>query len=185
MLHHQATTELEQGLTVAVGQLIEDGPPGGIGKGLEHVQDDSIGKWLLACQARGGHLFGFALRSSPTGSSAIWISGDTVLYDGVRSIAGRIDVDIAVIHLGAVQFPVTGPFRYTMTARDAVEVCALIRPRVAIPVHYEGWRHFHQGRTAIEREFAAGSGRRRSQPPVAVDRITHRHPPAVERMTLP
>jgi hypothetical protein len=44
VLHQQASTELEQGLTVAVGQLIEDGPPGGIGKGLEHVQDDSIGK---------------------------------------------------------------------------------------------------------------------------------------------
>jgi hypothetical protein len=24
----------------------------------------------------------------------------------------------------------------------------------AIPVHYEGWRHFKQGREAIEREFA-------------------------------
>ena len=101
-----------------------------------------------------GDAIGFALRSSPTGSSAIWISGDTVLYDGVRSMAGRIDVDIAVIHLGAVQFPVTGPFRYTMTARDAVELCALIRPRVMIPVHYEGWRHFHEGKASIEREFA-------------------------------
>jgi hypothetical protein len=53
VLHQQATTELEQGLTVALGQLIEDGPPGGIGKGFEDVQDDSIGKWLLACQVRG------------------------------------------------------------------------------------------------------------------------------------
>ena len=24
----------------------------------------------------------------------------------------------------------------------------------AIPVHYEGWKHFKQGREAIEREFA-------------------------------
>jgi hypothetical protein len=56
VLHQQASTELEQGLTVAVGQLIEDGPPGGIGKGLEYVQDDSIGKYLLACQGRRGHL---------------------------------------------------------------------------------------------------------------------------------
>ena len=36
----------------SVGQLIEDGSPGGIGKGLEHVQDDRIGKSSLACQAR-------------------------------------------------------------------------------------------------------------------------------------
>ena len=44
VLHQQATTELEQGLTVALGQLIEDRPPGGIGKSLEHVQNDKIGK---------------------------------------------------------------------------------------------------------------------------------------------
>ena len=47
----------------------------------------------------------------------LWISGDTVLYDGVREVAERLDVDTALIHLGGVQFPVTGPLRYTMTAR--------------------------------------------------------------------
>jgi L-ascorbate metabolism protein UlaG (beta-lactamase superfamily) len=41
-----------------------------------------------------------------------------------------------------------------MTAKDAVELCGLIRPRTAIPVHYEGWKHFKQGREAIEGEFA-------------------------------
>ena len=37
---------------------------------------------------------------------------------------------------------------------DAVELCRLVRPRTAIPIHYEGWKHFRQGRQAIEREFA-------------------------------
>jgi L-ascorbate metabolism protein UlaG (beta-lactamase superfamily) len=41
-----------------------------------------------------------------------------------------------------------------MTARQAVELCRLIRPRTAIPIHYEGWKHFREGRGAIEREFA-------------------------------
>jgi hypothetical protein len=30
----------------------------------------------------------------------------------------------------------------------------LIRPRTAIPIHYEGWKHFRQGRQEIERELA-------------------------------
>ena len=85
----------------------------------------------------------------------LWISGDTVLYDGVREVAERVPVDTAPLHLGGVQFPVTGPVRYTMTARDAVELCRLVRPRTAIPIHYEGWKHFRQGRAAVEREFAA------------------------------
>ena len=80
----------------------------------------------------------------------IWISGDTVLYDGVRQVAERLDVDIAILHLGEVQFPITGPIRYSMTAANAVELCAAVRPRVAIPVHYEGWSHFHEGRAAID-----------------------------------
>jgi L-ascorbate metabolism protein UlaG (beta-lactamase superfamily) len=44
-----------------------------------------------------------------------------------------------------------------MTARDAVELSSLIRPRQVIPVHYEGWKHFSQGRAAIERAFATAS----------------------------
>jgi L-ascorbate metabolism protein UlaG (beta-lactamase superfamily) len=52
-----------------------------------------------------------------------------------------------------VRFPVTGPVRYSMTAREAVELCRLVRPRTVIPVHYEGWTHFRQGRGAIQQQF--------------------------------
>ena len=85
----------------------------------------------------------------------LWISGDTVLYDGVREVADRLEVDTALLHLGGVRFPVSGPLRYTMTAEEAVELCALVKPRTAIPIHYEGWKHFRQGREAVEGVFAA------------------------------
>jgi L-ascorbate metabolism protein UlaG (beta-lactamase superfamily) len=100
-----------------------------------------------------GDVVGFAMRWDGQEHGALWISGDTVLYDGVREVARRLAVDTALLHLGGVRFPVTGPLRYTMTARDAVELCRLMRPRIAIPIHYEGWSHFHQGRDAIEREL--------------------------------
>lgn len=76
------------------------------------------------------------------------------MYDGVREVAGRVEVDLALLHLGGVRFPITGPLRYTMTAADAVELCRLIRPRTVVPVHYEGWQHFRQDRAAIEAVFA-------------------------------
>ena len=82
-----------------------------------------------------------------------------MLYDGVREVADRLEVDTALLHLGGVQFPVSGPLRYTMTAKDAVELTGLIKPRTAIPIHYEGWKHFRQGRTAIERELATAPPR--------------------------
>jgi L-ascorbate metabolism protein UlaG (beta-lactamase superfamily) len=101
-----------------------------------------------------GDVIGFALRWEGQAHGVLWISGDTVLYDGVRQVADRLEVDIALLHLGGVRFPVTGPVRYTMTARDALELCRMLAPRVAIPIHYEGWKHFRQGREAIEREIS-------------------------------
>ena len=100
-----------------------------------------------------GDVIGFVLRWDGQENGVLWISGDTVLFDGVRQVADRLQIDTAVLHLGGVQFPITGPVRYSMTAKDAVELCGLIRPRTAIPIHYEGWTHFKQGREAIEREL--------------------------------
>lgn len=100
-----------------------------------------------------GEVVGFALRWEGQEHGVLWISGDTVLYDGVREVADRLEVDTAIVHLGGVKFPVTGPLRYTLTAAEAVELCCQIRPRTVIPIHYEGWKHFRQGRDAIEAEF--------------------------------
>jgi hypothetical protein len=94
-----------------------------------------------------GEVTGFALAWPGQEHGALWITGDSVLYDGVRRVAGRLQVGTAILHLGCVRFPVTGPVRYSMIAQEAVELCRLVRPRTAIP-------HFHQGRDAIERVFA-------------------------------
>jgi L-ascorbate metabolism protein UlaG (beta-lactamase superfamily) len=102
-----------------------------------------------------GDVIGFGLEWAGQEHGALWISGDTVLYGGVREVADRLDVGTALLHLGGVQFPISGPLRYTMTAGDAVELCGLIEPHAAIPIHYEGWKHFRQGREAVEREFGA------------------------------
>jgi len=101
-----------------------------------------------------GEVIGFALRWEGQRHGALWISGDTVLYDGVREVPDRIDVGTALLHLGGVRFPVSGPLRYTMTGAEAVELCGSLRPHTAIPIHYEGWKHFREGRETVERELA-------------------------------
>jgi L-ascorbate metabolism protein UlaG (beta-lactamase superfamily) len=100
-----------------------------------------------------GQVTGFAVRVGD--GPVLWISGDTVLYGGVRQVADRFDVDVAVVHLGAVRFPTTRSLKYTMTAADAAVLCAQLKPRAIVPVHYEGWSHFSQGRAAAEADFAA------------------------------
>ena len=75
-----------------------------------------------------GDVVGFALRWEGQEHGLLWISGDTVLYEGLEEVARRIDVGLAIVHLGGVRFPVSGPVRYTMAARDAVKLCALMQP---------------------------------------------------------
>lgn len=92
-----------------------------------------------------GPVVGFALTSPALPDGALWITGDSVLHDGIRAVAERVRVDVAVVHLGGVRFPLTGPLRYTMTAAEGRALVQQVRPRVAIPVHYEGWSHFRDG----------------------------------------
>jgi L-ascorbate metabolism protein UlaG (beta-lactamase superfamily) len=102
-----------------------------------------------------GDVIGFAVKRSGADEVAVWVSGDTVMFEGVREVARRMTVDVAVLHLGAVRFGVTGPVRYTFSAREGAELVDLLRPRVVVPVHYEGWSHFREGRSVIEPALAA------------------------------
>ncbi len=73
----------------------------------------------------------------------------------------------ALLHLGGVRFPVTGPLRYTLTTPRAVDLCRVLRPRTALPVHYEGWSHFHEGRRTVEAELAKAPADIRARFPVS------------------
>lgn len=101
-----------------------------------------------------GDVIGFSLEWAGQRRGTFWISGDTVMFAGVRHVAGRLRVGTAILHLGGVRFPITGPLRYTMTATDAVGITRLLRPHTVVPIHYEGWSHFQQDRSEIERAFA-------------------------------
>jgi L-ascorbate metabolism protein UlaG (beta-lactamase superfamily) len=102
-----------------------------------------------------GDVIGFALRWDGQQHGELWISGDTVLYAGVRDLATRLTIGTAIVHLGGVRFPVSGPLRYTMTAGDAVDLCGELEPHTILPIHYEGWKHFRQGRDEAKLAFDA------------------------------
>ncbi len=102
-----------------------------------------------------GHVVGFALRWEGQAYGDLWISGDTVLYKGVREVAQRLKVGTAIVHLGGVRFPSTGPALYTMNAKQAIELCGEIQPQTILPLHYEGWKHFREGRDKVEAALAA------------------------------
>ncbi|HEX4109482.1 MAG TPA: MBL fold metallo-hydrolase [Solirubrobacteraceae bacterium] len=105
-----------------------------------------------------GTVTGFSLRWEGQEHGALWITGDTVLYEGVREVANRMDVGTAIVHMGGVTFWwLSGPLKYTMTAKDALELCELVKPHAIVPIHYEGWRHFTQRKNEAEKVLSGSS----------------------------
>jgi L-ascorbate metabolism protein UlaG (beta-lactamase superfamily) len=83
----------------------------------------------------------------------LYLSGDTVMYRGVEEVGRRFDVDVALLHLGGVRFPISGPARYTMTARAARRAIESLQPRLTVPIHFEGWSHFREPEAAARAEL--------------------------------
>ena len=71
----------------------------------------------------------------------IYLTGDTLMYDGVREIARRCpDVHLAVVHLGGTRLP--GGMIVTMDGEQGVELLETVMPRRAVPVHYDDYDVF-------------------------------------------
>jgi hypothetical protein len=60
-----------------------------------------------------------------------------------------------MLNLGAARVPVVGPFHLTMTAEESVETARAMPEAVVVPLHFEGWAHFSEGRQQIAGAFAA------------------------------
>ncbi len=70
----------------------------------------------------------------------IYITGDTLMHEGIGAIAGRFpDVDLCLIHLGGTR--IAGVL-LTMDARQGIEALRVIAPREAIPIHYDDYTVF-------------------------------------------
>jgi L-ascorbate metabolism protein UlaG (beta-lactamase superfamily) len=108
-----------------------------------------------------GFLLTSAERAEAPGTPAIYVSGDTVWYDGLEEIARRADVRVAFLFMGAARVAQVGPAHLTLSAEEGVLVARAMPHAVIVPLHYEGWEHFSEGRAEIDRAFsAAGLGAR-------------------------
>ncbi len=72
-----------------------------------------------------GPVTGFALAYAGSPRSAIYISGDTVWYEGVAEVSRRFDVRIAVLFMGAARVTEVGPAHLTFTADEAVRAARI------------------------------------------------------------
>lgn len=102
-----------------------------------------------------GETTGFVLEWEGQKHGALYISGDTVWFNGLHEIGQRFKIGTAILHIGGVKFPVMGPIRFTLNAREAVKIIHALEPHTMIPIHYEGWKHFKETGSDASRVFDA------------------------------
>ncbi len=102
-----------------------------------------------------GAVVGFVLYEAQAPERCIYFSGDTVWFEGVAEVARRFHVRTAILNVGAARVPEVGPFHLTMTAAEAVEAARAFQDAAIVPLHFEGWAHFSEGREAIAQAFAS------------------------------
>ena len=102
-----------------------------------------------------GETTGFVLEWMGQKHGALYISGDTVWFNGLREIGHRFKIGIAILHIGGARFPILGPLRFTLNAKEAVRAVHALEPRTVIPIHYEGWKHFRETGTEAAKVFEA------------------------------
>ena len=118
-----------------------------------------------------GPVVGFLLESADEAMGsrrpAVYISGDTVWHEQLAEIPRRMDVRVAFLFMGAARVREVGPAHLTMTAEEGVVAARAMPHATIVPLHYEGWAHFSQGRDEIQQAFAAAgmSDRLRWLPP--------------------
>ena len=98
-----------------------------------------------------GDVIGFVLSSNDKSSRPIYISGDTVWYDGVAEVARRFKAGVVLPFAGAAQ--TRGPFHLTMDTNDTIETARAFPDAVIVPVHTDGWAHFRQSASDLRASF--------------------------------
>jgi L-ascorbate metabolism protein UlaG (beta-lactamase superfamily) len=98
-----------------------------------------------------GDVVGFMLETD--GMRPIYVTGDTVWYDGVAEVARRFKAGIVLVFAGSAQ--TRGPFHLTMDVNDAIETAHHFPDAAIVPVHCEGWAHFKQTCADLQMSFKA------------------------------
>ncbi|MEY8038022.1 MBL fold metallo-hydrolase [Saccharopolyspora cebuensis] len=102
-----------------------------------------------------GEVVGFVLTGD--GLPTVYVSGDNASLDAVESIAERFGpIDTAILFAGAPRFSALFDGKpIVLDSAQTAEAATILRARRVVPVHFEGWAHFTEGRDHLVAAFAA------------------------------
>ncbi|KAM3065329.1 hypothetical protein ACMFMF_011266 [Clarireedia jacksonii] len=91
--------------------------------------------------------FGVAPDGRP---NAVYFTGDTVYVEGLKKIADKYHIAVALMNLGKATLD---NLQITMDGHQAAHLFRDIKADVLVPMHYESWDHFTQNGNALAEEF--------------------------------
>ncbi|MGC4938917.1 MBL fold metallo-hydrolase [Kribbella sp. DT2] len=102
-----------------------------------------------------GQVVGFVLTGEdlPT----VYVSGDNASLAAVQEIADRFGpIDTALLFAGAPRIPALfDGIPLVLDSAQAAEAARLLDARRVVPVHYDSWSHFSEGRDELVAAFTA------------------------------
>ncbi|MFJ9034380.1 MBL fold metallo-hydrolase [Streptomyces sp. NPDC102274] len=104
-----------------------------------------------------GQVVGFVLTGE--GLNTVYVSGDNASLDLVKEIAERFGpVDTAILFAGAPRFSVLfDGALIVLDSAQAADAARILGARRVVPVHYDSWAHFTEGRDELVAAFT-GAG---------------------------
>ena len=106
-----------------------------------------------------GDVIGFLLASKTDAFKPIYVTGNTVWFDGVAEVRRRFEPGLVLLCAGAAQ--TRGKFNLTMNANDAIEAACAFSGAPIVPLRTDGWAHYTESAGDLERAFKAlGHGER-------------------------
>jgi L-ascorbate metabolism protein UlaG (beta-lactamase superfamily) len=83
----------------------------------------------------------------------MYITGDTLVIDDLKEIPRRYpDINLALLHLGGTR--ILG-IMVTMDGKQGVEVMQIVKPKLAIPIHYNDYDVFTSSLSDFQEEVRA------------------------------
>jgi L-ascorbate metabolism protein UlaG (beta-lactamase superfamily) len=104
----------------------------------------------IGIEPHSGDVIGFALGTEKPGD-LVYITGDTVWYEGTVEVARRFSPKVVVLFAGAAE--PRGRFHMTMGSEDALEAAHAFPHATLVSAHNEGWVHYRETQEQLADTF--------------------------------
>ena len=99
-----------------------------------------------------GDVVGFLLGNEKPGD-LIYVTGDTVWYEGVAEVARRYQPPLVILFAGSAK--TRGSFHLTMDSNDAIETAHAFKNAKLVAIYTDGWAHFTENGEDLTKAFGA------------------------------